>query len=110
MDHVEALERAVASLPAFVRRRRLDALGEPVRLELTRELEDGSKRYLWVSWAGEPEEDSYSIMGGLYGSPDPTRNFDSRSWGDLKHAVTVIRMWLIDLCDWLSLPRGDAFP
>lgn len=85
--------------------------GRTERLKLVRQLPDGSYRYLVVSWAGAPggglPEDTFSILGGSYGHPDPSRNSDGRHWGNMSITLRVISMWLIDrFDDWTALPRS----
>ena len=67
------------------------------RLRLTRELETES-RYLRIT----PVTDlgsgwDFEILGGTYGSADPSRNFDGRAGGDARFTLELVEAWLVNL-------------
>jgi hypothetical protein len=111
-DRLDALrERLIAAVSPEVVLTRED-VGGVDRLRATRLLDDGSERYLVITWTGSPDSplglDVFAILGGWYRNKDPSRDTDGRQWGNADHTLKIVVQWLVDLRnEWTSLPRSD---
>jgi hypothetical protein len=106
----EALRGAVGTITAMPEiQTKEDEIGRLRRLSLTRQLPDGSTRYMELKHVPPDEGDEhpfpmYAVLFGAYGNPDRASNFDARQWGDLDHIVRIVRSFMVDLEHQDNLP------
>lgn len=75
------------------------------RLTLTRHLGAGGHRYLrFTSVAHLGGAWAFEVLGGAYGDPDATRNFDGRWGGSLEDVVALAQRFLVELEAWPAAP------
>ena len=112
IDRLDSLQASlVAALPRDVALTR-DSVGGVDRLKATRSLDDGSARYLMITWVGSPDSprglDVFAILGGSYRNADPSKDTDGRQWGSAAHTQQIVVRWLVELRDdWTSLPLSE---
>ena len=121
------IDAAYAQLAVFARFPDITvsrAVASAERVCLERTMDDGSVRYVWVTWVGDPEHggvlECYSLRGGVNRTPTKTRDaadpflasdFDGGTYGTLPAIIDFVRSWIVDAVDAAEWPRlAEAVP